>query len=550
MSQFGCISALMRCTRYYGITYLLIYVQRLESNMTAAQQGANRRCLSAANMVDDTTRCPSTSSSSWSGVVPRAKSTSRRGASKFLRTSTRNACLSGTSKMNFTVQLCAIVDASSSQGQRGSTRNTFFRRARRRRHKKYPRVLRDGRRPTVVDRDDECRQRNMNVEHDEAVVKTSSKTTEDATPPDIFTRVEEDNVAGVPSFLSTSPPLGFFTYEEQRRRLTTTAQVVRKRIEARFFAEKKSIHRLHPRNRRIKFTSPRRLRKVLALLFSSLSGYHEFASAQLAAQSGLAGVILEDLDCPCVAEDGTCFQPVCPKGMYKCCFDCTVSICDRHELGFYPTGALYLSERGVQECLQCHPGDYCSGCDEYDQCPSVDAKDSAGAQYDTPRVSPPGSVLDRECQRCPDGFEADFVKEKCVPPFRQSCDITLLEICISGCKENPLEDECQRMECRIFCANDQRDSNPECLDAHKEMCNEFNLPLVDPNLSTLPGIATTTEAPTVILTDDSGIATVAPFRQEVACNINCNSATSVKLNVWLLLLALSLATMGNVVGWS
>eukprot|EP00392_Amoebophrya_sp_AT5.2_P015403 g15605.t1 len=224
----------------------------------------------------------------------------------------------------------------------------------------------------------------------------------------------------------------------------------------------------------------------------------------------LNAVILEDLDCPCTDADGVCFIPVCPKGMYQCCFDCTLSTCDKDELGFFPHGELYLSERGVLECLQCKSGDFCSGCDSYQACPSVMAKDSKGGVYETPRVSPAGSILDRECQRCPDGFEADFNKDRCVPPFREQCDMTLMEICISGCKENPTNDECQRMECRIFCANDQRDSNPECLDAHKEMCLEFNLPEVDPNQQLLPGLATTTESPTILLTDDSGIATVAP----------------------------------------
>jgi len=252
----------------------------------------------------------------------------------------------------------------------------------------------------------------------------------------------------------------------------------------------------------------------------------------------LNAVILEDLDCPCTDADGVCFIPVCPKGMYQCCFDCTLSTCDKDELGFFPHGELYLSERGVLECLQCKSGDFCSGCDSYQACPSVMAKDSKGGVYETPRVSPAGSILDRECQRCPDGFEADFNKDRCVPPFREQCDMTLMEICISGCKENPTNDECQRMECRIFCANDQRDSNPECLDAHKEMCLEFNLPEVDPNQQLLPGLATTTESPTILLTDDSGIATVAPFRQEVACNVNCNTAAGRSISVVVALLAM------------
>lgn len=47
--------------------------------------------------------------------------------------------------------------------------------------------------------------------------------------------------------------------------------------------------------------------------------------------------------------------------MYQCCFDCTLSTCDKDELGFFPHGELYLSERGVLECLQCKSGDFCSG---------------------------------------------------------------------------------------------------------------------------------------------------------------------------------------------
>jgi len=262
--------------------------------------------------------------------------------------------------------------------------------------------------------------------------------------------------------------------------------------------------------------------------------------AQLAVAGGLAGVILEDLDCPCQDEKELCFQPVCPKGMFQCCFDCTLSVCDRHELGTYPQGQLYLSERGIPECLTCHAGDFCGGCDVYEECPGFVGK---GSQDSGPRVSPPGSVLDRECQRCPDGFEADFVREKCVPPFRNECELTLLEICISGCKENPTNDECQEMECRIFCANDQKDSHPGCLGAHLEVCNAMNLPtMVEDGTNNL---ATTTRAPTIVLTDDSGIATVAPFRiGEKECTIKCNFARGSKylcVSVLMLTIATFLA---------
>lgn len=47
------------------------------------------------------------------------------------------------------------------------------------------------------------------------------------------------------------------------------------------------------------------------------------------------------------------------------------------------------------------------------------------------------------------------------------------------------------------------------------MCLEFNLPEVDPNQQLLPGLATTTESPTILLTDDSGIATVAPVSDKI-----------------------------------
>ncbi|CAD7934905.1 unnamed protein product [Amoebophrya sp. A25] len=273
-------------------------------------------------------------------------------------------------------------------------------------------------------------------------------------------------------------------------------------------------------------------------LFVALGG-----AKQVVAQFSAAfqGVILEDLDCPCQDKDQVCFIPVCPKGMYQCCFDCTISTCDRDALGFFPHGDLYLSERGVLECLQCKSGDFCSGCDSYQECPAFPTKNAAGAgTYEAPRVSLPGSILDRECQRCPDGFEADFSRDRCVPPFRNDCDMVLLEICLAGCKDNPTNDECQRMECRIFCANDQRDSNPNCLEAHKEMCQEFNLPIYDPAASALPGLATTTEAPTILLTDDSGIATVAPFRQEVPCSINCNHAATRGVAISMMLLPICL----------
>ena len=70
------------------------------------------------------------------------------------------------------------------------------------------------------------------------------------------------------------------------------------------------------------------------------------------------------------------------------------------------------------ECIQCKPGDYCPGCDRFEECPRETALAFGGAAGGgglSPRISASGSILARECQRCPDGFEADIDRARCVP---------------------------------------------------------------------------------------------------------------------------------------
>lgn len=234
--------------------------------------------------------------------------------------------------------------------------------------------------------------------------------------------------------------------------------------------------------------------------------------------------LLDDTECACQKADGRCYQPVCPRGFYKCCFDCEVSVCDKEQLGYYPSGQLHLSLRGVQECIICTPGDFCEGCDAYAECPADERPEKGKETYISPRISPSGSIMERECQRCPDGYEADWQRDRCVVTgWREKCDLKLMEICVSGCRDNPEKDPCQQMECRIFCANYQGDENPFCIAAHADICEDYNAPLASDTVA--PGMmVTTTPSPALLLSDDSGVAIVSSPERSRQCNIRCATA--------------------------
>jgi len=217
-----------------------------------------------------------------------------------------------------------------------------------------------------------------------------------------------------------------------------------------------------------------------------------------------------------------CVEPVCYPGFYRCCFDCHVSTCARDELGVFPNGALTLSKRGVMECVECKPGDVCSGCDEFEECPSTVESSTQGTARVVPQISAPGSASKLECQKCPDGYDADTSLDRCVPQFRASCEKTLLEICMLGCKVNPTNDECETLACKLYCAKDQEKKNPECLKSFEETCNELNS-YIDPDTITTI-IATTTPLTSLMMSDDSGIAQVVPINPGRRCNLICSNS--------------------------
>jgi len=267
--------------------------------------------------------------------------------------------------------------------------------------------------------------------------------------------------------------------------------------------------------------------KTRARLYLCLATYLSLAIFPGSAQ------VLEVLDCPCTDEQGECKTPVCPKGFYKCCFDCGVSTCAKQELGYWPNGDLWLSDRGVMECIQCKSGDYCSGCDVFEECPR-ETTTFGQESRSLPKISPAGSILARECQRCPDGYEADVNRDRCVPMFRRQCDMKLLELCILGCRDNPTNDECEDMSCKLYCANAQKATNPECLLSFAETCDELNaardLLFQDSSLT-----LTTTPNPTLLFSDDSGIATIAPIIPVDTCILMCSFATRLPLSFMTIL---------------
>merc|ERR1719265_1301848 len=74
-----------------------------------------------------------------------------------------------------------------------------------------------------------------------------------------------------------------------------------------------------------------------------------------------------DDTCPCWDplrdDENICYEPVCPEGYFRCCSTCTSSPC-------YGTAYMELSWRGLVECIKCYPGDYCGGCDTFQECPA------------------------------------------------------------------------------------------------------------------------------------------------------------------------------------
>uniref|UniRef100_A0A7S4Q445 TNFR-Cys domain-containing protein n=1 Tax=Alexandrium monilatum TaxID=311494 RepID=A0A7S4Q445_9DINO len=151
--------------------------------------------------------------------------------------------------------------------------------------------------------------------------------------------------------------------------------------------------------------------------------------------------------CPCQdpMSNGTCYEPACPPGYFRCCVNCTQSTC-------FGTVRMELSYRGVPECIQCAPGDYCDGCDNFQKCPDNDTPERKGE-----KISPPGSTRFNDCESCPPDKEAGFDRSVCMFKYSDVCSKDYVRRCMNNCwAVDPMMGKnmtpCEEMKCMMYCS--------------------------------------------------------------------------------------------------
>eukprot|EP00747_Dinoflagellata_sp_TGD_P163095 gnl/TRDRNA2_/TRDRNA2_181423_c0_seq1.p1 gnl/TRDRNA2_/TRDRNA2_181423_c0~~gnl/TRDRNA2_/TRDRNA2_181423_c0_seq1.p1 ORF type:complete len:271 (-),score=35.06 gnl/TRDRNA2_/TRDRNA2_181423_c0_seq1:141-953(-) len=157
----------------------------------------------------------------------------------------------------------------------------------------------------------------------------------------------------------------------------------------------------------------------------------------------------------CVCQDpfrgeGSCYEPVCGPGYYKCCVTCRESTC-------YGKLDMELSYRGIRECIKCPAGFYCDGCDRFFRCPPNDIPGREG-----PRVARPGSAQLADCEACSAVQESTLAFDRCVDKFTDVCDRKRVSRCIRGCESpDPTRRKkltaCELMKCTMYCAKEFSD---------------------------------------------------------------------------------------------
>ncbi|CAD7947143.1 unnamed protein product [Amoebophrya sp. A120] len=262
-------------------------------------------------------------------------------------------------------------------------------------------------------------------------------------------------------------------------------------------------------------------------LFSSTS----FAAAGSAALSLLKSITKPEDDCECRRKDpltnrDVCFQPVCPKGYFRCCHECEWASCFTRSFSTRENNrTLQLSLRGEFECLPCERGDYCAGCDDFHECPKTQRLSYAERKVvDTPKISLPRASHERECLTCPSEGEADYTNDRCLPsPWRHACDEKELEHCLLDCKRGA--DACDQLKCRMACAKEQSEA---CVAAFKEMCEEMVKRPLDFFGVPIHPTDYTNERTHGNFFADAAMATIEPVRLHKVCDANCSAAWSFK----------------------
>jgi len=267
--------------------------------------------------------------------------------------------------------------------------------------------------------------------------------------------------------------------------------------------------------------------KQNSVRYANCSEDVENAGRELQA-AGMSSLYEED-GCQCQDPQGglECYEPVCPAGHYKCCFNCAVSLCAEGET---KVNNLVLSYRGIFECLECAHGDYCPGCDQFAECPVEIRLGDRGEQKPTPRISAAGSVEERNCKRCPFDYEAALERDRCENPWREACNVHRMEVCVAGCKTP--SDECERMACKIYCSSQQGE---KCLAAFQEDCETLNAPYFELDQRAADGqedgAGGESDEQPLILSDDEGKAEYQPPRTDKPCNNDCNNCDKLAVNI-------------------
>mgnify|MGYP002804159069 FL=1 len=209
-----------------------------------------------------------------------------------------------------------------------------------------------------------------------------------------------------------------------------------------------------------------------------------------------------------------CYEPVCPPGYFRCCATCYEAPC------YGLKKDLELSWRGIYECIQCEPGDFCNGCDTFTRCP-----DNTQPTREGPRVSRAGSTRIADCESCAAGMEASFKRDRCVAQYTHVCNEEFVQRCIRSCKaEEPARGKkltaCEQIKCEMYCAKQWSD---ECAQVVGDICRDL----------------TTAK--------DSGVIGVDGMSSEVEiliCDVDCNSSLRNHLAVLVSLLCIARYVLG------
>jgi len=205
-----------------------------------------------------------------------------------------------------------------------------------------------------------------------------------------------------------------------------------------------------------------------------------------------------------------CYDPLCPAGYYLCCYECDMATC----AGNMP---MILSRRGKRECIQCGPGDFCKGCDLFEECPikgsTVDENTGEVVLPKNPSymVTVPGAQSTDDCMECASDHEASYDRSQCISSFRNECNEKYMRRCMANCSETSTE--CERMKCAVYCA---KQWSKGCLDRYGLICYYYlNPPSVNPMV--------------MMVQEDTGFEMAKPTTTTttttmVDCDVVCDSA--------------------------